>query len=66
MGETSIVDYYIFVDAICFREKIPVAKSRGVVWDMHQYYVLFNSTRVPALPKDRMDRYFRTGNMNII
>lgn len=43
------------------REQIPIMKSRGTVWDMKQNYVLFNSNRTPGKPKDRMDRYFKTG-----
>ncbi|KAE9412900.1 hypothetical protein Angca_006239 [Angiostrongylus cantonensis] len=48
-----------------FREKIrngtlPITRSRGKFWDMHQYYCLFNATRVPQLPKDRIYRYFKT------
>ncbi|GMT10789.1 hypothetical protein PFISCL1PPCAC_2086, partial [Pristionchus fissidentatus] len=42
------------------REEIPIMKSRGTVWDMNQYHVLFNSNRTPSKPKDRMDRYFHT------
>ncbi|KJH47363.1 Choline/Carnitine O-acyltransferase [Dictyocaulus viviparus] len=48
-----------------FREKIrnctlPITRSRGMVWDMYQYYCLFNASRIPALPKDRICRYFKT------
>ncbi|GMS80338.1 hypothetical protein PENTCL1PPCAC_2513 [Pristionchus entomophagus] len=42
------------------REEIPIMKSRGIVWDMKQNHVLFNSNRTPGKPKDRMDRYFKT------
>ncbi|VDM68490.1 unnamed protein product [Strongylus vulgaris] len=42
------------------KEKLPVTRSRGDVWDMHQYHCLFNSCRVPELPKDRIYRYFKT------
>uniref|UniRef100_A0A1I7WCL8 AAA domain-containing protein n=1 Tax=Heterorhabditis bacteriophora TaxID=37862 RepID=A0A1I7WCL8_HETBA len=42
-------------------ETMPITRSRGVIWDMHQYHCLFNSTRVPLLRKDRIDRYFKTG-----
>uniref|UniRef100_A0A7I4YQR0 Carn_acyltransf domain-containing protein n=1 Tax=Haemonchus contortus TaxID=6289 RepID=A0A7I4YQR0_HAECO len=42
------------------KETLPITKSRGVVWDMHQYHCLFNSCRVPDLSKDRLDRYFKT------
>ncbi|ETN75524.1 Choline/Carnitine O-acyltransferase [Necator americanus] len=39
---------------------LPVTKSRGVIWDMYQYHCLFNSCRVPEIPKDRIYRYFKT------
>ncbi|KAJ1349714.1 hypothetical protein KIN20_005337 [Parelaphostrongylus tenuis] len=39
---------------------LPITRSRGVFWDMHQYYCLFNTSRVPELPKDRLYRYFKT------
>ncbi|GMS93508.1 hypothetical protein PENTCL1PPCAC_15683, partial [Pristionchus entomophagus] len=42
------------------REQIPIMKSRGVAWDMNQNYVMFNSNRTPAKPKDRLDRHFKT------
>ncbi|VDL72527.1 unnamed protein product [Nippostrongylus brasiliensis] len=42
------------------KQILPITSSRGTTWDMNQYYCLFNACRVPALPKDRMDRYFRT------
>ncbi|VDD92358.1 unnamed protein product [Enterobius vermicularis] len=38
--------YYIFL------------MNRGKLWDMHQYYVLFNSTRLPRTNKDQMQRLF--------
>uniref|UniRef100_A0A1I7U0T1 Carn_acyltransf domain-containing protein n=1 Tax=Caenorhabditis tropicalis TaxID=1561998 RepID=A0A1I7U0T1_9PELO len=33
------------------QEKIEVTKSRGTNWDMYQVYNLFNSCRVPAMPR---------------
>ncbi|EYC38035.1 hypothetical protein Y032_0748g2028 [Ancylostoma ceylanicum] len=39
---------------------LPIMRSRGVIWDMHQYHCLFNSCRVPEMPKDRIYRYFKT------
>ncbi|VDO47096.1 unnamed protein product [Haemonchus placei] len=42
------------------KETLAVTKSRGVVWDMHQYHCLFNACRVPELSKDRLERYFKT------
>ncbi|CAJ0917889.1 unnamed protein product, partial [Mesorhabditis belari] len=42
------------------RQTYPVMRSRGVVWDMQQNYVLFNASRVPQKPKDQMMRYFKT------
>ncbi|PAV70801.1 hypothetical protein WR25_05420 [Diploscapter pachys] len=41
-------------------ETLPTTRSRGAVWDMHQYYCLFNANRTPMTPKDRMDRYFKS------
>ncbi|KAK0390307.1 hypothetical protein QR680_019293 [Steinernema hermaphroditum] len=41
------------------RGSYPVTKSRGVVWDMNQYYVLFNSNRTPQRRKDVLRRPFR-------
>uniref|UniRef100_A0A1I8AGB5 Carn_acyltransf domain-containing protein n=1 Tax=Steinernema glaseri TaxID=37863 RepID=A0A1I8AGB5_9BILA len=41
------------------RETYPVTKSRGVPWDMNQYYVLFNSNRIPQRRKDVLYRPFR-------
>ncbi|KAK6753652.1 hypothetical protein RB195_012938 [Necator americanus] len=42
------------------KDTLPVTKSRGVTWDMYQYHCLFNSCRVPEIPKDRIYRYFKT------
>uniref|UniRef100_A0A183VFG2 Carn_acyltransf domain-containing protein n=1 Tax=Toxocara canis TaxID=6265 RepID=A0A183VFG2_TOXCA len=42
------------------REQIPITKSRGTVWDMHQYYNMFNAARIPARPKDVIRRFFCT------
>ncbi|VDM52088.1 unnamed protein product [Angiostrongylus costaricensis] len=39
---------------------LPITRSRGRFWDMHQYYCLFNATRVPEFPIDRIYRYFKT------
>ncbi|CAI2356375.1 unnamed protein product [Caenorhabditis sp. 36 PRJEB53466] len=42
------------------QEKIEITKSRGTKWDMFQVYNLFNACRVPAKPKDKIERYFCT------
>ncbi|KAK6025498.1 hypothetical protein OSTOST_08599, partial [Ostertagia ostertagi] len=54
----SIYYWMLFWDKIR-KETMPITKSRGTIWDMYQYRCVFNSCRVPDLPKDRMDRYFQ-------
>ncbi|KAK6061351.1 hypothetical protein COOONC_00979 [Cooperia oncophora] len=56
----SIYYWMLFWDKIR-KETLPITRSRGTDWDMHQYRCIFNSCRVPELLKDRMDRYFKTG-----
>ncbi|CAO4381415.1 unnamed protein product [Caenorhabditis nigoni] len=40
--------------------KWPVTSSRGVTWDMDQFHHLFSSNRTPHMPRDTIDRYFKT------
>ncbi|KAK5982884.1 Peroxisomal carnitine O-octanoyltransferase [Trichostrongylus colubriformis] len=55
----NIYYWMLFWDKVR-KETLPITRSRGTVWDMHQYRCLFNACRVPELNKDRMERYFRT------
>lgn len=58
----SIFDHKV-VNGRNFREEKTITKSRGKLWDMHQYYVLFNSTRLPRTNKDQMQRLFCLGHL---
>ncbi|KAF1747095.1 hypothetical protein GCK72_023554 [Caenorhabditis remanei] len=57
---SQIIHHMMTYWSLVRQEKIQVTKSRGTNWDMYQVYNLFNSCRVPALPKDKIERYFRT------
>ncbi|CAA92129.3 Choline/carnitine acyltransferase domain-containing protein [Caenorhabditis elegans] len=57
---SHIIHHLMSYWSLIRQEKIEVTKSRGNSWDMNQDYNLFNACRVPALPKDRIKRYFRT------
>ncbi|TKR71992.1 hypothetical protein L596_019518 [Steinernema carpocapsae] len=55
----EVVHYLMKIWLQMRREQYPITKSRGAVWDMNQYYVLFNSNRTPQKQKDVLRRHFR-------
>ncbi|CAL2049272.1 unnamed protein product [Caenorhabditis brenneri] len=57
---SQIIHHLMTYWTLVRQEKIEVTKSRGTNWDMYQVYNLFNSCRVPSLPKDCIERYFCT------
>ncbi|EGT59574.1 hypothetical protein CAEBREN_10705 [Caenorhabditis brenneri] len=57
---SQIIHHLMTYWTLVRQEKIEVTRSRGTNWDMYQVYNLFNSCRVPSLPKDCIERYFCT------